>query len=84
MTMIPVGSGEQQEINSLEQQARAEYGHKPAAKPAKPQLPRGHQERAKPHKEGMTYGERGDVSGKVTPEGRATTTQLKGFLGRGK
>jgi hypothetical protein len=27
--MIPVGKGEQQEINSLERQAQSEYGHSP-------------------------------------------------------
>ena len=43
MTMIPVGSGEASEINSLEQQARAEYGSPKKAKaPKKPPTPKGH------------------------------------------
>lgn len=73
---IPVSSQtEAGEINSLEQQARAGYSGAP--KPA--MAPKNHQARATAHRDGMTYGERGDVAGKKSAPARAVATVLRAF-----
>lgn len=78
MSMIPIGSGanaqaEAGEINSLEQQIRAQQG---------PPMPKGHQARTTPHKDGMTYGERGDQVSKKAQPMKKVSGALKGFVAR--